>query len=115
MPPFQLVAAPHEDTSGNLIYLYGEHEGVYTQGKPYPTLSLVRSDADGITNRVVLRPETFQVRSAFWTPDKRAIVILECDEFGRPTKLSLLPIDPSAPVVTLLSDASTIDTFRWGP
>jgi len=114
--PFQLVAAPHQDSAGNLIYLYGEHDGVYAQGKPYPTLSLVHSDADGITNRVMLRPETFRVRVAFWSPDERAIVILQCDELGRPSELSLVPVDPSMPVVTLLSDASSVsDTFRWGP
>jgi hypothetical protein len=112
----QLVASPRLDSSGSLFYLYGESDGIFRQGKPLPTLSLVSSDADGITNRVVLRPESFRVREAFWTTDNSAIVILQNDEKAMPSDLMLLPMDASYPVVTLISNAASVsDTFRWGP
>ena len=113
-----LVVAPRQDEAGNLIYLYGEGYPIIKAGLSQP-VSLVHSDADGVTNRVALRPEKFLVDNAIWTPDGKAIVIYQ----AVPAKnLLFVPIDPSLPVVTLpvvtpLSDTFLPDdiTFRWKP
>jgi len=112
-PPFLLVHAPYKDITGNLYYLYGED-----QGMAYSPLSLVRSGADGVTNREVLRPETFNVLNALWTPDGSALLISQNNGSNSlPANLVFVPVDPSLSVVTILADASTLnsDSLRWGP
>ena len=114
-PPHQLVSAPRLGEDGALYYLYGTDDGIFQQGQPRPTLSLVRADADGVTNRVTVRPEAFRVREAFWTPDNAGVVILQMDEKGVVSELLLLPLDPSLPVITLPPELSSIPLiFRWG-
>ncbi len=110
-PPFLLVDAPHQDIAGNLYYLYGED-----QGMAYSPLSLVRSGADGVTNREVLRPETFNVLNALWTPEGSALLITQNNGTNSlPTNIILVPVDPSLPIVTIMADASKLDGLSWGP
>jgi hypothetical protein len=113
-----LVIAPRQDETGNLYYLFGDGYPIIKGGLSQP-VSLVRSDADGVTNRVALRPEKFLVSNAIWTPDGQAVVIYQ----GVVAKnLLFVPVDPSLPVlnlpvVTPLSDEFHGDdiTFRWKP
>ena len=106
------VEAPIQDFAGNLTYLYARSEPVCEA----PPLSLVRSGSDGITNRTMLRPETFRVLDALWTPDSSALLIVQGNEMNTIMNLILVPIDPSLPVVTILSDAGRIGyMLRWGP
>jgi hypothetical protein len=108
------VATPRQNQDGTLTYLLGEGNS----GSP---LTLIHSDADGVTNRLALRSETFLVHVAIWASDNNALVILQDDGMGKPTNLVLVPIDSSLPVINLLSDASSVNrnklknTLRWGP
>jgi WD40 repeat protein len=116
-PPFSLVTAPRQDAAGTLYYLYGEDDGNYFQGKPNTVFSLVRSDADGQTNRTLLRPEIFPVNFANWTPDGKALIVFGQKEFGAPFTLSVVPVDSSLPIVELLSNIPVNSFFtntRWG-
>lgn len=114
-PPCLPVAAPHLQADGNLYYLYSEVENV---NNTYPSLSLVSSNADGVTDRTTLRPETFNVSHAKWTPNGDALLIAQNDGIGfSPTNLILVPVNPSVPIVTIMADASAVSAYslRWGP
>ena len=110
------TAALWQAAAGNLIYLFS---GPETGTDPFAPFSLVRSAADGVSNRVVLRPETFRVTDlSLWAPDGSAVVIVQNNGTGNLfVNLVLVPVDPSLPVVTLLADASKLgwNPFRWGP
>jgi Tol biopolymer transport system component len=110
------TAAPWQDATRNLIYLFS---GPETGANPFTPFSMVRSDADGVSKRVVLRPEIFHVTdTSLWTPDGSAVVILQNDGTGvRFANLILVPVDRSQPVVTLLADAGKLGSnpLRWGP
>ena len=113
-PPCSPVAAPHQNSDGYLYYLYREVENI---DNPHPSLLLTRSKTDGVTDRVILRPETFTVSYALWTPDGNALLIAQNNgTSSTSTNLILIPVDPSLPVVTILSDASNFgsNSPRWG-
>lgn len=112
-PPFRLIAAPHQDPSGNLYYLYTEADGT---GNP-SAFSFMRSKSDGLTERVLARPEMFNVLETLWTPDGTSLLIVQNNgENNFPVNILLVPVDPSKPVVTVISDASQMDGYylRWG-
>lgn len=112
---FNKAAAPWRDATGKIMYLFSPPE---TGIDPYSPFSLVRADADGVSNRVVLRPETFHVTDAsLWAPDGSAVIIIQNDgKSNRFANLVLIPVDASQPVVTILADASTLGrVLRWGP
>lgn len=106
------VEAPMQEPDGHLIYLYGT-EHPCTQ----PTLFLVRTAQDGVTNRLIIRPETFHAMDASWTPEKNALVIIQNNGVSsRPTNLLFVPIDPSLPVIALPVDDSKLgwNPLQWG-
>ncbi len=109
------VSALRQDLNGDLVYLFSPPE----TGIGIIPLSLVRSGADGVTNRVVIRPETFFVSdTTLWTPDGNALLILQTEELSyRPVNLILVPMDPSRPIITLIDEASTVfqRSLHWGP
>jgi hypothetical protein len=109
------TAAPWQETNGDLMYLSPE-----TEFDLFPLFSLVHTASDGITNRVVLRPETLHVSHLvppLWTPMGNALVIVQNNgETGHSTNMIYVPVDLSLPIVTLLADASTLGRpLRWGP
>jgi Tol biopolymer transport system component len=113
-PPCSPVAAPSQHADGNLYYLYEE---IYEVGGAYPPLTLFRSAQDGITDRVKVRPEAFNVLDAVWTPDGDALVIIQNDgTHSSPADLVLVPLDPSLPVVTLMVDIAELQPYslQWG-
>jgi len=116
-PPFLMVGVPRQDTNGTLYYLYGEEDGVFSQGDTFAPFSLVRSDSDGKTNRIVVRPESFHFLNGLWIPDGKALVIIQSNGTDTlPVNMLLVPVDSSLPVVTLIADASKVkgDYLRWG-
>jgi hypothetical protein len=110
------TAALWQGATGSLIYLFSGPETGYDSFAPF---YLVRSDADGISNRVVLRPETFHITDwSLWASHGSAVIILQNDGMGyRFVNFVLVPVDPTKPVVTLLADASKLgwNPLRWGP
>lgn len=112
---YNKTAAPRDDVNGNITYFFSAPE---TGINAYTPFSLVRSNADGLSNRVVLRPETFHVTDvSLWAHDGSAVIIIQNDgQSNRFDNMVLIPVDPSKPVVTLLADASKLgQTLRWGP
>jgi Tol biopolymer transport system component len=107
------VAAPYQNEDGDLYFLYGENDI-----NAYPSLSLVKSASGEITNRVTLRPETYKVVNALWTPDNHALVIVQHDGINPVSaNMILVPLDVSLPVVTLMPETGVLDAYslRWGP
>lgn len=108
------ISTPFQEPDGSLVYLYSPP----APQSPKPQLSLVHSDADGVTNRTVLRPETFKLdNSGLWMPDGKGFIILQVDDFAFSSML-LVPVDPSLPVITLMNDARSVvgwQPLRWGP
>jgi WD40 repeat protein len=112
-PPCSPVAAPYRNDDGSLFILYGEND-IYV----YPSLSLVQSTTDNIANRVVLRPETYKVVNALWTPEHDALVIVQHDGINPVSaNMILVPLDVSLPVVTLMPETGILDAYslRWRP
>ncbi len=117
MPPFLMVGAPRQDTNGTLYFLYGEEDGIFSQGETFGSFSLARSDSDGKTNRSIVRPETFYFLNGLWTPDGKDLIIIQSSGTDNlPVNMLLIPVDSSLPVVTLIADASKVKDhdFRWG-
>ncbi|NOH01282.1 MAG: hypothetical protein HND47_04575 [Chloroflexi bacterium] len=96
--------------------LYFFHASVPNTGDMInrPPLQLVRSAADGVTGRTVLRPETFQfMNEALWAPDASFVIVANAQ--NEQTYLGgaaqLYPTDGSS-MIALLPYAKDM---RWGP
>jgi Tol biopolymer transport system component len=69
--PYEPYLAP----DGNLYYFYGEY-GADSGFLETPLLELVRSAADGVTDRTVLREENFRLmQDALWAPDASFVIV----------------------------------------
>jgi len=116
-PPCLPVAAPHQGGDGNLYYFYGEVNDV--NNIIHPPLMLIQSALDGVSGRAAVRPEIFNVASALWTPDDKAVLIIQTETSNDyPKSLILVPLNSSLPIVNIMADASRLArpyTLRWGP
>ncbi len=112
---FYTAAGALKHDGDNLVYLYSQPE----PNVMIPKVVLTRSRPDGVTDRAVLRPDTFNMSDGtLWTPDGSALVIAQNIETGnRFMNMVLVPVDPALPVVTLMTDASQLswNPMRWGP
>lgn len=73
--PIQVAEAPFLAPDGNLYFFYASlpNTGDIVNRPP---LQLVRSAADGITNRTVIRPEMFSATNEYvWSPDGSFVII----------------------------------------
>jgi Tol biopolymer transport system component len=106
--PKELYLAP----DGQLYFFFGTYSsdsGLFDA----PTLELVRSSPDGVTNRTVLRSENFQsMKEALWAPDA-SFVITTSGQNGEQTGgvLELYPTDRQKSVVPL---APFGQDLKWG-
>jgi hypothetical protein len=75
--PANLAEEPYPAPDGQLYFFFvsmpnADHNEFFDR----VPLQLVRSAADGITNRTVLRPETFQLMNeALWAPDASFVIV----------------------------------------
>ncbi len=80
-----------------------------------PPLQIVRSAADGVTGRTVLRPETFQnMNEALWAPDASFVIVANpaVPEIYQGGAAQLYYIDGQKAMLPLLPFASKM---KWGP
>jgi hypothetical protein len=78
-------------------------------------LQLVRSDVDGVTNRTVLRPETFEnMNEALWSPDASFVIIAnpEIPDIYVGGAAQLFYIDGQKGMIPLVPFAQEM---KWGP
>ena len=109
---------PHEPylaPDGQLYYFYGEFSVDSGFFEP-PVLELVRSAADGVTDRTVLRGENFRLLSeALWAPDASFVIVSTLperrwDQGGG--VLELYSTDAQKEAVWL---APYGEQMKWGP
>jgi len=99
---------------GNLYYFFVS-QPVEPGGSSRGPLQLVRSAPDGVTNRTVLRPETFELMNeALWAPDGSLVItamapIQDIYVGGAP---QVVYTDPAKATVPLVPFAINM---KWGP
>ncbi len=109
---FQMFDFPQQGTDGDLYYFYGTSA---TYPESNPVLTMTKSAADGITNRISLRTDSHRVASVLWATDASGAVILNFDSMEQGTfllrgELTWLPSDGSAPFVLPLPGSQP----HWG-
>jgi hypothetical protein len=117
-PESGTMRLPHEPylaPDGQLYYFYGEY-GVDSGFVEPPVLELVRSAADGVTNRTVLRPENFRLMSeALWAPDASFALVSTLPERrwnDAEGVLELYYTDGQKEAIWL---APSAQQMKWGP
>ena len=110
------VTALWQESGGDLMYLFSPPETGFYPNIPF---SLVHAAADGITNRVNLRPEAFFVGyQTLWSPDGSALVLIQSigENDNMSENMILVPVNSSSPIITLLEDATGLGiSLHWGP
>ena len=80
-----------------------------------PPLQLVRSEIDGVTNRTVLRPETFEnMNEALWSPDASFVIVAnpEIPDIYVGGEAQLFYIDEQKAMIPLMP---FVQDMKWGP
>ena len=109
---FQYANVPYLAPDGRLYFFYYAATGELNTRTP---LQLVRSAPDGVTNRTVLRPESFQLMNeALWAPDASFVVaaIAPSEQIYFGGVLELFYTDGQKSRVTL---APFGQILKWGP
>lgn len=111
--PAEVADNPFIAPDGQLYYFYASVPNTGDMVNR-PPLQLVRSAADGITGRTVLRPETFAfMNEALWAPDASFVIIANGSEqvyYGG--RAELYYTDGQKAMISLLSYAQNM---KWGP
>lgn len=111
---FNLAAEPYLAPDGQLYFFFGTApapEGFIDRGP----VQMVRSAPDGVTGRMVLRPETFEaLNEALWAPDASFAITVKA-----PTEtvyaggvIELHYIDGTKSMIPLLTFGQRL---KWGP
>jgi hypothetical protein len=104
---FHFVGWPLQLESGELSYFYTSVVGFPDGDSP---LLMLKSDADGQSNRRQLRADSFIVREALWAMDASLALIVQSQQ-GPSGPLVLAKADGS-PLLILANNAQQL---RWGP
>ena len=110
---FNLATAPVLAPDGQLYFIYANQSGL-NDFSVSVDLQMVRSAADGVTGRTVLRPESFSNASGFlWAPDASFLIATTYpapDVYaGGPAKLYYSDGRPALPLVPFAME------MKWGP
>jgi hypothetical protein len=111
--PADVADNPFIAPDGQLYYFYASvpnPEGFIDR----PPMQLVRSAADGVTGRTVLRPETFErMNEALWAPDASFVIVANAQNDqtyqGGAAQLYYMDGRPMIPLVPFARD------MKWGP
>ncbi|HUG34220.1 MAG TPA: hypothetical protein VMJ90_05585 [Anaerolineales bacterium] len=109
---FNYASEPFLAPDGQLYFFFASANSEFNARTP---LQLVRAAVDGVTNRSVLRPESFQLMNeALWSPDASFVVaaIAPSDQIYFGGTLELYYTDGQKSKVTL---APFGQQLRWGP
>jgi len=108
---FNYASNPYPAPDGQLYYFFLSSNNEVQQRTP---LQLVRSATDGVTNRTVLRPDSFELMNeALWAPDASFVVVafapIQDVYFGGQAEVTYLDGRPSVILTTFAQE------MRWGP
>jgi Tol biopolymer transport system component len=110
---FNFANAPHLAPDGRLYYFFASQPNTEEFLGRVP-LQLVSSAADGVTNRTVLRPETYVMNEALWAPDANFVIIadppIQAVNYGGIARL--IYTDAQKDAVQLVEFAMDM---KWGP
>jgi hypothetical protein len=111
---FNYADAPHLAPDGQLYYFFTNQLNT-TEFASRPPLQLVRSAADGVTNRTVLRPETFEsMNESLWAPDASFVItaIAPIPDIYQGGAAELVYTDGKKDTISLVPFAMDM---KWGP
>ena len=109
---FNYASEPFLAPDGLLYFFFASANSEFNARTP---LQLVRAAADGVTDRTVLRPESFQVMNeALWSPDASFVVaaMAPSDQIYFGGTLELFYTDAQKSKITLVPFGQQL---RWGP
>ncbi|MBK6791885.1 MAG: hypothetical protein IPG80_04950 [Anaerolineales bacterium] len=112
--PAEVADNPFIAPDGQLYYFYTSIPNPSDMVNR-PALQLVRSAADGVTGRTVLRPETFtSVNEALWAPDGSFVIVANAQNeqiyFGGAAQLFYT--DGQKAMISMLP---FVQSMKWGP
>ncbi len=109
---FNFAGWPMQLPNGDLQYFFASAAAIPSGSVP---LSLVRSAADGVTNRTQLRPETFLLYEALWYSDGSAVVVVQQAQGASTTPRvgAIVLIPTNSGLATPL--AASGYQLKWGP
>jgi Tol biopolymer transport system component len=111
---FNFADAPHLAPDGQLYYFIASQTTTDVFASSV-RLQLVRSAPDGVTNKTILRPETYQnMNEALWAPDASFVVVAEApiQDVYEGGAVQLVYTDVQKGVISLLPFAMEM---KWGP
>jgi hypothetical protein len=111
---FNFADDPYLAPDGQLYYFFANMPAGQEFINRAP-LQLVRSAADGVTNRTVLRPETYEnMNESLWAPDASFVIVAEApiQDVFQGGIAELVYTDGQKGVVSLLPFAMEM---KWGP
>ncbi len=112
--PAEVADNPFLAPDGQLYFFYASLPNA-DEFIDRPPLQLVRSAADGVTGRTVLRPETFEnMNEAIWAPDASFVIVANpaLPEIYEGGAAQLYYTDGQKAMVSLVSYAMKM---KWGP
>jgi hypothetical protein len=108
------ASAPFLSPDGFLYFFYTTQPFTQQDDVSRPPLQLVRSEVDGVTNRTMLRPETFELMNeALWAPDASFVITAMApnQDMYQGGKVEMYYTD-GQPVISLIPFAMEM---KWGP
>jgi hypothetical protein len=109
---YNFVGWPVQLPSGELQYFYNNLPAFPTGEVP---LTLVRAAADGVTDRVQLRPDLLQIREVLWAKDGSLALVVQVPLGETSTTQAgtvvLLTLDNN-PIRPIIANAYNL---QWGP
>lgn len=112
--PLNLADEPFLAPDGQLYFFHATMPGG-TDMVNRAALQLVRAGTDGVANRTVLRPETFErMNEALWAPDASFVIVANADlpEIYQGGRLELYYVDGQKGMISLLPFGMDM---KWGP
>lgn len=112
--PAEVADNPFLAPDGQLYFFYASLPNA-DEFIDHPPLQLVRSAADGMTGRTILRPETFEnMNEAIWAPDASFVIVANpaLPEIYEGGAAQLYYTDGQKAMVPLVSYALKM---KWGP
>jgi Tol biopolymer transport system component len=112
---YNLADKPYLAPDSQLYYFFLESKTVIDGTGPRAPLQLVRSAPDGVTDRTVLRPDTFELMNeALWAPDASFVIVAKApsDSVSADSVVELYYTDRQKSMVPL---AIIGRQMKWGP
>jgi len=110
---FNYADAPYPAPDGQLYYFFANMPNT-SEFINRPPLQLVRADGNGVSNRTVLRPETFELMNeSLWAPDASFVLaaIAPIQDVYQGGRVDMYFTD-GQPVISLIPFAMEM---KWGP